>query len=86
MIDPVTGFSEPGFGGLYVEHEVATVYLLEPSQELGESLVHDELGDAGFDELTEVRVLKGEYTWEQLLHWHQLIKTHRYGNDQRRYE
>ncbi len=67
VVDPVTGVSEPGFGGLYAEYEIATIYLLEPSQEMGESLVHDELGDAGFDELSEVRVLKGEYTWDQLL-------------------
>ncbi len=75
VVDPVTGVSEPGFGGLYAEYEVATIYLLEPSQEMGESLVHDELGDAGFDELSEVRVLKGEYTWDQLLKWHQSIRT-----------
>lgn len=78
VVAPVTGISEPGFGGLYVEHEVATVYMLEPSEELAESLVRDELGDAGFDALSEVRVLKGEYTWDQLLKWHQLIETYRY--------
>lgn len=77
VVDPVNGASQPGFGGLYVEYEVATIFLLEPSQELGESLVHDELGNAGFDELKEVRVLKGEYTWDQLLEWHQSIQTYR---------
>ena len=77
VVDPVTGISEPGFGGLYTEYEIATIYLLEPSREMGESLVHDELGDAGFDELSEVRVLKGEYTWDQLLKWHRSIRAHR---------
>ena len=77
VVDPVTGVSEPGFGGLYAEYEVATIYLLEPLQEIGESLIHDELGDARFEELSEVRVLKGEYTWDQLLKWHQSIQTHR---------
>ena len=75
VVDPVTWVSAPGFGGYYVEDGVAYIYLLEPSQELGERLVREELGSVAFERLREVRVLKGQYTWEQLVEWHDLIRS-----------
>ena len=67
VVDPITGVSTPGFGGLHFESDIATIHLMEPSQELGERLVWDELGRDRFDALREVRVLKADYTWEQLM-------------------
>ena len=66
VVDPVTGVSAPGFGGYYVEDGVAYIYLLEPSQELG---------SVAFERLREVRVHKGDYTWEHLVEWHDLIRS-----------
>ena len=76
MVDPVTGISSPGFGGLYLESDIAYVYLLEPSQELGEEMVREELGGKEafeFERIREVRVLEGQFTWEQLWGWYKLI-------------
>lgn len=74
VVDPVTGISKPGFGGFDVEDDVAYIYLLEPSQELGEKLVTDETTSSWVEEKGEVRVLQGRYTWEQLVEWYELIR------------
>ncbi len=76
VVDPVTGISSPGFGGLYLESDIAYVYLLEPSQGLGEEMVREELGGKEafeFERIREVRVLEGQFTWEQLWGWYKLI-------------
>ena len=70
-VDPVTGLSTPGFGGFYVDSGIAYVYLLEPSQGVAEELVLNQLGRESFERLHEIRVLKGQYTWEQLTDWHE---------------
>ena len=76
VVDPGTGVSTPGFGGLYRNVlGVAYVYLLKPSQELGESLARDEFGSEAFERLREVRVLQGQFTWEQLREWYDVIRS-----------
>ena len=77
VVDPITGVSAPGFGGLHFEPEIATIHLLDPLQEAGEMLVFDELGRDRFSALREVRVLKADYTWEQLMEWYEAIKGER---------
>ena len=72
-IDPITGLSTPGFGGLYRESDVVYVYLLEPSQEMAEKLVIEQLGRKSFEGLREVRAVQGLYTWAQLLEWYAAI-------------
>ena len=74
VVDPVTGRSTPGFGGLYIDSGIAYIYLLEPSQEEAERLVFEQLGRESFERVKEVRALKGEYTWTQLMEWYQLVK------------
>ena len=75
VIDPVTGISAPGFGGLFWDREdgIVYIYLLEPSQELGEMLVLEEFGNRQMEWVKEVRVLQGKYTWEQLMDWEKLL-------------
>ena len=72
-VDPVTGLSTPGFGGLYFDSGIAYVYLLEPSQGVAEELVLNQIGRESFERLHEVRALKGQYTWTQLTEWYELI-------------
>ena len=72
-IDPITGLSTPGFGGLYFEDNVVSVYLLEPSQEVAEELVIEQLGRKTFEGLQGVRAVQGTYTWAQLLEWYEAI-------------
>ena len=74
VIDPATGLSTPGFGGLYVDSGIAYVYLLEPSQEKAEELVLTLFGSESFEGIQEVRALKGLYTWTQLTEWHESVK------------
>ena len=73
-IDPITGISTPGFGGLYSEDDIVSVYLLEPSQEVAEELVIEQWGRERFESLGGVRALKGTYTWAQLLEWYESIE------------
>ena len=73
-IDPITGLSTPGFGGLYFQDDIVSVYLLEPSQEVAEQLVIEELGRKVFQSLRGVRAVKGTYTWAQLLEWYESIE------------
>ena len=73
-IDPITGLSTPGFGGLYFQDDIVSVYLLEPSQEVAEQLVIEELGRKVFESLRKVRAVQGTYTWTQLLEWYESIE------------
>ena len=50
------------------------VYLLEPSQEVAEELVIEELGRKTFESLQGVRAVQGTYTWAQLLEWYESIE------------
>ena len=77
-IDPITGLSTPGFGGLYFQDDIVSVYLLEPSQEVAEQLVIEELGRKTFESLRGVRAVKGTYTWAQLLEWYESIENDTY--------
>ena len=74
VVDPATGISTPGFGGLYFDSGVAYVYLLEPSQEKAEELVLKQIGSESFERIQEVQALEGRYTWEQLSEWFILIR------------
>ena len=74
VVDPATGLSTPGFGGLYFDSDIAYVYLLEPSQEKAEELTLNQLGRESFERIQEVQALKGLYTWKQLTEWHGLIR------------
>ena len=74
VVDPATGFSTPGFGGLYFDSGIAYVYLLEPSQEKAEELVLKQIGSESFERIQEVQALEGLYTWEQLSEWFILIR------------
>ena len=57
----------------YVASGIANVYLLEPSQEVAEELVIDQLGRKAFRSLRGVRAVQGTYTWAQLLEWYEAI-------------
>ncbi|MCY4652310.1 MAG: hypothetical protein OXC95_04010 [Dehalococcoidia bacterium] len=72
VIDPVTGQSSPGFGGLFIDFDSDTinVYMLEPSQEKAEELALEIIGEDALKEYPDVRALHGQYTWEQLLEWY----------------
>ena len=83
-IDPATGLSTPGFGGLYWESDVVYVYLLEPSQEVAEELVIEQWGRKTFESLQGVRAVQGTYTWAQLLEWYEAIDYHSVSVDSRR--
>ena len=85
FVDPTTGVSAAGFGGLYVEDGIAYIYLLEPSQEQGERLVRYELGNYRFNKLREVRVLQAQYTWVELREWYSLIGDYIHRSDPRHY-
>ena len=80
VVDPVTGVSTPGFGGLYFQDGDAYIYLLQPSQELGEMLVLEETSRS-FIENREVYVLQGRYTWEQLMAWYDAFVDTGWTND-----
>ena len=73
-IDLATGLSTLGFGGLYVASGIANVYLLEPSQEVAEELVIEELGRKTFEGLQGVRAVQGTYTWAQLMEWYESVR------------
>ena len=73
-IDPITGLSTPGFGGLYFQDDIVSVYLLEPSQEVAEQLVIEELGRKEFRGLQGVRAVQGTYTWAQLMEWYESVR------------
>ena len=77
VIDPVTGVSSPGFGGLFRSSGTLNVYMLEPSQRGAESLA---LAVVGRDILehrhrgpSEIRAVQGQYIWKQLLEWYETI-------------
>ena len=65
----------PGFGGLFLDssdNSIVYVYMLDPSQqEKAEEAAKIILGRQRFDrEIREVRVLQGQYSWDQLLGWY----------------
>ena len=77
FIDPITGVSSPGFGGMFYESRILNIHMLDPSQKEAEDLAftlvgrdileHPQLGP------NEIRALEGQYTWEQLLEWYETI-------------
>ena len=71
VVDPVTGISSPGFGGLFIDFDTRTtnVYLLEPSQEKAEELALAIIGGDDLKGFPNVRTIQGRYTWEQLVEW-----------------
>ena len=79
-IDPVTGVSSPGFGGMFWEGEwpsppTLNVYMLEPSRKAAEDLALQVVGQENLERVSEVRALQGQYTWEQLLGWYWQVET-----------
>ena len=79
VIDPSTGVSSPGFGGLFWEQGATglwtlNVYMMEPSQQGAEVLALQVVGRESVERVSRVRAVQGKYTWEQLLEWYQLIK------------
>ena len=82
VVDPATGSSSPGFGGLFVDDDshaiddshTINVYMLEPSQSVAEELALAVIGKDEFERYAGVKALQGEYTWEQILGWHQAIQ------------
>ena len=84
VIDPVTGVSSPGFGGLFYEKETSgswtlNIYMLEPSQKGAEELAFEVVGrdvlEDPFLGPDEIRAVQGQHTWEQLIDWYHLMKT-----------
>ncbi len=73
VIDPVTGLSLPGFGGMYTLGASTYIYMLEPSQEAAEELVFTIAGRDPLDRVPNVRAVQGDYTWQQLLEWRGLL-------------
>ena len=65
----------PGFGGLFLDssdNSIVYVYMLDPSQqEAAEEAAKIILGRERFEqEIREVQVLQGQYSWDQLLVWY----------------
>lgn len=75
VVDPLTGRSSPGFGGLYIDRDSRTilVYMLEPSQQKAEELAFEVVGREAMEENPNVRAMQGQYTWTKLLEWHDAI-------------
>ncbi len=71
VIDPATGLSSPGFGGLFIDREsrAVNVYMLELSQQKAEELAFEVVGQDTLERYPYVRALRGQYTWQQLLEW-----------------
>ena len=79
VVDPVTGLSSPGFGGLFWESEnsksrILNVYMLEPSQKEAEELALQVWGRDALERASTIRAIQGQYTWTQLLEWHNSAK------------
>ena len=74
-VDPVTGLSSPGFGGMFVDGDVVHVYLLEPSSAEALRLVQAAWGEGSPGKPLDVRVHQGQYTWERLLEWYEMLRT-----------
>ena len=75
VVDPLTGRSSPGFGGLYIDRDSRTilVYMLEPSQQKAEELAFEVVGREAMEENPNVLAMQGQYTWTKLLEWHDAI-------------
>ena len=76
VLDPVTGMSSPGFGGLFIDRDSHTimVYMLEPIQQEAEGLALEVVGREALEENPHVRAIQGQYTWMQLLEWYEVIR------------
>ena len=79
-IDPTTGVSSPGFGGMFWERGASgswtlNVYMMEPSQQRAEDLALQVAGRERVERVAQVRAVQANYTWEQLLAWYRLIRS-----------
>ena len=79
VVDPGTGVSSPGFGGLFWDskhpsNRTLSVYMLEPSQQKAEELALQVVGRESLKRVSTVRALRAQYTWEQLLEWYELVR------------
>ena len=77
VLDPVTGLSSPGFGGMYIEDDTINVLLLQPSQRRAEELALAYYGSKIVEETGDVHAVRGQYTWEQLQGWWRLVRQRR---------
>ena len=80
VIDPTTGVSSPGFGGMFWEQGATgswtlNFYMMEPSQQEAEDLALQVVGRESVESVSRVRAVQGKYTWEQLLEWYLLIQS-----------
>ena len=80
VIDPSTGLSSPGFGGLFWEQGATgswtlNMYMIEPSQQGAVELALQVVGRESVERVSRVHAVQGKYTWEQLLDWYRLIKS-----------
>ena len=80
VIDPSTGVSSPGFGGLVWEQGATgswtlNVHMMEPSQQKAEDLALQVVGRESLERVSRVHAIQGKYTWEQLLEWYRLIQS-----------
>ena len=65
VIDPATGISSPGFGGLFINRDGPrniNVYMLEPDQEKAEALALEVVGREILERYLNVRAIQGQYT------------------------
>ena len=79
VVDPSTGVSSPGFGGMFwesgsSESGILNVYMLKPTVSGAEDLALHIWGRNILKNASEVHALQGQYTWERLLEWDGLIK------------
>ena len=80
VIDPSTGLSSPGFGGLFWEQGATgswtlNVFMMEPSQQGAEVLALQVVGRESVERVSRVHAVQAKYTWEQLLDWYRFIKS-----------
>ena len=73
-VHATTGLSVPGFGGLFFESGTINVYMLDPSKSGAEELAFVVLGREVVEESSGVQSLQAQYTWEQLVEWHDVLK------------
>ncbi len=73
VVDPNTGLSSPGFGGLFMDSGTINIYLLEPSHAEAEKLARTLVAERTLRFNPDVRALQGQYTWDQLVEWYELL-------------
>ena len=74
VVDPASGRSSPGFGGLFMEAGLIKVYMLNPTPAKAEELALTVIGRETLVRHRGVRALEGQYTWAQLLEWYQAVR------------